>query len=109
MGLLARSPVYCDSNIQGQDIVVLTNTGQATTGVTCEVINKPADVEWDYVVVGQKALYNAGGSTDFTLHVSEETNLVDHILGLAGIVINKTGLTETISAAQVNEQTLKKQ
>ena len=109
LGLLARSPVYCDSNIQGQDIVVLTNTGQATTGVTCEVINKPADVEWDYVVVGQKALYNAGGSTDFTLHDSEETNLVDHILGLAGIVINKTGLTETISAAQVNEQTLKKQ
>jgi hypothetical protein len=108
LGLLARSPVYCDSSFQGQDIFVLTNTGQATTGVTCEVINKPADVEWDYVVVGQKALYNAGGSTNFTLHDSEETNLVNRILELAGIVINKDGLAKTFQARDTNETTIKK-
>ena len=107
-GLLARSPVYCDSAIAGQDIFVVVNTGQATTGVTCEVISKPADVEWDYVVVGQKALYNAGGSTNFELHESEETNLVNRILELAGIVINKDGLAKTFQNRDANETTTKK-
>jgi hypothetical protein len=107
--LLARSPVYCDSAIAGQDILVVINTGQATTGVTCEVINKPADVEWDYVVVAQKALYNSAGSTNFELHESEETNIVNKILQLAGIVINKAGLAQTFAQREVNETNIKKQ
>ena len=107
--LLARSPIYCESAIAGQDVLVVINTGQATTGVTCEVINKPADVEWDYVVVSQKALYNSAGSTNFELHESEETNIVNKILELAGIVINKAGLAQTFAQREVNETNIKKQ
>ena len=108
VALADRSPVYCDSVVAGQDILVITNTGQATSGVTCEVLTKPADVEWDYVVVGQKALYNAGGSTNFDLHDSEETNLVTKICELAGIVINKAGLAQTFAQKDINEQQSKK-
>ena len=106
---LKNGPIYCDSLVNGQDIYVVDNNGQVTTGVSCEVISKPANVEWDYVVVGQKALYNAGGSTNFELHDSEETNLVNRILELAGIVINKPGLAQTAAQRDINETQLKKQ
>ena len=109
LGLLARSPVYCDSSINWQDIFVIDNNGQVTGSVTCEVITKPTDAEWDYVVIGQKALYNASGSTNFDLHDSEETNLVNKICELAGIVINKPGLAQTFSQKDINETNMKKQ
>ena len=109
LSAIEKSPVYCDSALTGQDIYALSNTGQALTGVTCEVINKPDTAEWDYVIVGQKALYNAAGSTDFDLHVSEETNLVNKILTLAGVVINKPGLAQTSMAMESAEMQIKKQ
>tara|TARA_S200002703_G_scaffold155832_1_gene160445 strand:- start:137 stop:955 length:819 start_codon:yes stop_codon:yes gene_type:complete len=52
----------------------------------------PPQVKWGYVVVNEKALYDANNSIDFTMHRSEETNLVIKILELAGITINKPGL-----------------
>ena len=107
--IVHRSPVYCDSAIQGQDIIVIINTGQAFSGVTCEAINKPSRVEWDYVVINGKALYNANGNTThFEMHDSEETNLVDKILELAGIVINKPGLAQTFAQKSINEEQSKK-
>ena len=109
LNAIEKSPVYCDSALTGQDIYALSNTGQALVGVTCEVINKPDTAEWDYVIVGQKALYNAAGSTDFDLHVSEETNLVNKILTLAGVVINKPGLAQTSMAMESTETQIKKQ
>ena len=109
LSVIEKSPVYCDSALTGQDIYALSNMGQALVGVTCEVINKPDTAEWDYVIVGQKALYNAAGSTDFDLHVSEETNLVNKILTLAGIVINKPGLAQTSMAMESTETQIKKQ
>ena len=61
--------------------------------VRCDYIRKPKKVEWDYVVVNEKALYNANGAVDFEVHPSEEARLVLKILELAGIVINKPGLS----------------
>ena len=109
LSIIEKSPVYCDSALTGQDIYVLSNTGQALTGVTCEVIEKPETAEWDYVVVNQKALYNASGSTDFDLHESEETNLVNKILLLAGMVINKPGLSTSVSQLEAVETSTKRQ
>ena len=43
-------------------------------------------------MVNEQALYNATTSTNFELHVSEETTLVMKILGLAGIVIQRQEL-----------------
>jgi len=57
----------------------------------------PVPVKWGYVVVNEKALYDANNSTHFNLHRSEETNLVIKILELAGITINKPGLVQIAS------------
>ena len=46
---------------------------------------KPPTVQWAYVVVNDKPLYNDNISVDFKLHASEETELVYKILKLAGV------------------------
>ena len=60
-------------------------------------IKQPAKVEWAYVVVNDKALYNDFESVDFELHAAEESELVYKILMLSGIAIKKPELT-TIAA-----------
>jgi hypothetical protein len=58
----------------------------------------PYKVEWGYVVLNDKALYNSNTSVDFSLHPSEETELVHKILTLCGISIGgelyQAGATE---------------
>tara|TARA_R100001443_G_scaffold26293_3_gene39510 strand:- start:16378 stop:17073 length:696 start_codon:yes stop_codon:yes gene_type:complete len=72
--------------------------------ITCDYISKPADPAWGYVVVSEKALYNANTSTDFTLHASEEGSLVNKILELAGISMKKPTLAElALRNEQLNE------
>jgi len=71
--------------------------------IQIDFIRMPIKVNWDYVVVNEKALYNANGATDFDLHPSEETNLVYRILELGGITINKPGLA-SLAKAEVVEQ-----
>ncbi len=68
-------------------------------GIHCQYIKKPVDVNWGYLVINGKALYDNGASTvNFELHPSDETELVYKILALAGVTINKSGL------AQIGEQ-----
>ena len=55
-------------------------------------------MEWGYDVINERALYNASRSTNFQLHASEETELANKILGLAGIVINKPDLAQAGAA-----------
>tara|TARA_Y100000361_G_scaffold130906_1_gene127248 strand:- start:438 stop:1142 length:705 start_codon:yes stop_codon:yes gene_type:complete len=109
--MLSRSPVYCESDTTGQDIEVYGGATQAAGNtVTCEVITAPTgNVAWGYVVVNEKALYNANSAVNFNLHDSEETNLVNKIAELAGIVINKAGLASTFAGRDANETQIKKQ
>ena len=101
-------PIYTDNPTTASvDIEVYTPTTLAGGGVTCEVITKPAAAEWAYVVVNEKALYNSNGTTNFTLHESEEDTLVMKILELAGIVMNKPGLVQIAAqkdAAEIQSQ-----
>ena len=109
-----REPMYISSSTHsGHDIEVYDNVNSGmssdpvTAGVTCEVITKPSDAAWGYVVVNKKALYNANTSTNFTLHESEEDTLVIKILELAGIVMNKPGLVQIAAqkdAAEIQSQ-----
>jgi hypothetical protein len=55
-------------------------------------IRKPLKVNWAYNVVDEKALFNSTQATDFELHDSEETSLVNRILELAGILLQKPDL-----------------
>ena len=63
-------------------------------------VRKPVDPKWAYVVVQSKALYNGAEAIDFELHESEEGTLVNKILELAGITIQKPDL----SAAAIRNQ-----
>jgi hypothetical protein len=109
-----QSPVFIDSYNNGEDVLVYagpTATGtfeNKTTGVTIECFRKPVEVEWAYVVVNEKALYNANVAVDFELHISEEDTLVNKILELAGIIMNKPGLITAAAQYSANEMQVQK-
>ncbi len=65
-------------------------------------IRKPNKPEWTYVVVNDKALYNpSGNAVDFELHPSEQKNLVNRILKLAGISIEDAGLVQVATQEEI--------
>jgi hypothetical protein len=76
-------------------------TAQLTAGITCNYIKKPATPTWGYNIVFGEALYNAGTSTDFELHPSEETELVIKILELAGIAIEDIQLYQIAAGEEL--------
>ena len=94
-----RRPVYVRKT---ESIVKLfpasPTVSYSTSNVTCNYVAKPADPNWTYVVVNNRALHNSSASDkqDFELHASEESTLVNKILELAGIIVNKPGLSEVI-------------
>ena len=70
-----------------------------------DFIMRPPRVEWAYVIVNDKALYNDNISVNFELHSSEETELVYKILKLAGINLKAQ---DVVQAGQALEQENKK-
>ena len=100
---LAKNPIYRDSMTSGEDIEVFNNGGQLTTGVTCEYVVKPAKIEWGYTLIGKKAMYNANRSTDSDLHSSEESELVNKILVLAGISMKQPDVSQAATQNQMAE------
>ena len=107
--LSADSPIYADSPVDGDDIIVFNGGAVVTSSVDVECFRVPIPVNWSYVVVNEKALYNANAAVDFELHRSEEDPVGYKILELAGIVINKTGLTTTVSQLAAGEQQFQNQ
>ena len=63
-------------------------------------LRKPVNVVWGYNVVVGQALYNSSTSTDFEIHPSEETSLVNEILELAGIMMEKPNLVNIANAEE---------
>jgi len=90
----------------GADNSVTQVTG---SGVTVDYVKKPATVSWGYVVVSGSALYNAANSTNFELHESEEVNLVNRILVLAGIMMKDPSLYQTAAGEEVKDIQQEKQ
>mgnify|MGYP005812807789 CR=1 FL=1 len=105
-----QAPIYCDSRTTGEDIQVYDGgVAPVSSSVTVECFCIPRDVVWAYVVVNGKALYNSYAAVDFELHRSEEDTLVNRILQLAGIAMNKVGLADTASNLNQAEQQLQNQ
>lgn len=103
--LMGLGPTYHDALTSNVDIQVYDNSPTPViAGVTAECFRNPIQVNWGYVVVNTKALYNANTSADFELHRAEEDTLVNQILYLAGIVINKIGLAQTAGAKDTAEK-----
>ena len=88
---------------QGDTILRFQHDGDPSIAV--DYIRKPEKVNWTYVVVNNKALYNGsdGNLQNFELHDSEETSLVTNILKIAGIAIKD----QTLAVAAVNEDSNK--
>jgi len=87
---LSRPIYYVRENVLRMNDGEKINPNDKNVGIF--YIKKPAKVEWGYVVTNEQALYNASSSDNFELHASEETMLVEKILGLAGIIMQKPDL-----------------
>ena len=75
--------------------------------VRTSYIRKPKKPNWGYVVVNDKPLYNSTVSTDFELHLAEESELVYRILAFSGIAIEKPQLTQVavgLETAKVQQE-----
>jgi len=106
---LAKNPIYRDSMTSGEDVEVFDNTGQLTTGVTCEYIVKPSKIEWGYTLIGQNAMYNVNRSANSNLHASEESELVNKILVLAGISMKHPDVVQSAAQLEASEVAQEKQ
>ena len=89
----AQRPIY---TVDGLNSVIRV-AGDNFATVTVDYIQSPRQVNWTYVVVQGKALYNANAidNQDFDLHPSEETELVLKILTLAGFTLKDPNLYQT--------------
>ena len=82
-------------------IQVWDGSGQITTGISCEIITgKPGLVYWGYIIVNEQAVYEAGTSQHFDLHVSEQPDVVIKILKLAGVSIEDPQLYQVATAEE---------
>ena len=83
------------------------NTPGEPERMNIRYVRRPDKVEWAYVVVNDKPLYNANISKNFELHQAEETELVYKILKLAGINLKAQEIVQvgqTLEAEQVGQE-----
>ena len=75
-----------------------------TGNIKHDYITKPTDPKWIGTTDGEFFQYSSGSSNDFELHASEEGSLVNKILELTGISMNKLEIAETaLRNEQLNE------
>ena len=100
------------ATLRGQGIAIVTGidanndpvfaTPANNLNMSINYIMRPPQVQWAYIVVNDKALYNDNIAVDFELHSSEETELVYRILKLSGINLKAA---EIVQVGQTLEQT----
>ena len=100
----ANSPVYVRS---GNNITVYGDAASKITYIRKPNYNSP--VQWAYVVINEKAMYNAGPSIDFELHDSEQSELVYKILALSGVTLNKPTISQFSMGQQASTTQQEKQ
>jgi len=104
-----QAPIYTDNTVSARDILVYAGSTTAeTSNVTVECFRVPKTVNWAYIVVNKKALNNNTLSVDFELHKSETDTLVNKILDLSAIVLNKSGLVQIASGKDASELAIQK-
>ena len=104
-----RTPVY----IKNKDTITIfpkpNNNFLQNLQLSITCVTQPTCPYWGYVVVNEKAMYNPMDSVDFPLHPSDETELVNRILVLAGITIQKPELVQTAVQMEGQKQGIEKQ
>ena len=75
-----------------------------TTDIKHDYIARPSSPTWVGYENQGRWVFNSGASANFTLHNSEESTLVNKILELAGVSLNKLEVTQAaIRSEQINE------
>ena len=92
----AKRPLYY---ILGNTIT--TKPEDSSNTLNFSYIRKPNTPKFGYVVINDKAMYNSLESIDFELHPSEEKNLVNKILMLAGMSIKDVQLAQAASQEEI--------
>ena len=94
-GEINNNPFLTGGGIAGQGVGTVPRRVDPTVrNVGVFFIQRPRQVNWTYIVVQGKALYNAtaADAQDFDIHASEEQELVYKILSLAGLTLKDSEL-----------------
>jgi hypothetical protein len=84
------------------DVNTSTNVAtQITSNVYANYVKVPATVSW--TANSTTGLYDSASSVNFELHESEETELANKILALAGILLKDGNLYQTGSAEEMKD------
>jgi len=105
--------IYQSPNTDGVSRIKLfpTGTTYTTSNISVNYVKKPTTVKWTYVVINDKAVHNSGASDlqNFELHESEEVELVNKILQLAGLSIKDYQLAQAATNKEMNTVSQEKQ
>ena len=95
------------ANLQGRTLICNNGSELDIPPYTVTYIRTPNKPNWTYVVINKQAMYNAINTTqDFELHQSEEAQLVNKILKLAGVSSQQNDI---MRAGQGMEMTINQQ
>ncbi len=100
-------PIYLYEN---NKLYVYPTTIITPADITFSYLKTPANVVWGYGVgnLGQFE-YNAGGSIDFELNISEQSNIIIRVLAYAGVIINDPTIIQVASQEIATEEQNSKQ
>ena len=103
----ATRPIYMVDTVNN----TIQIAGRTFAEITVDFIQSPRLVNWTYVVVGEKALYNESAidARNFDLHPSEETDLVMKILTLAGFTLKDPNLYQAAAGEDAKNTQQEKQ
>lgn len=93
------SPAYV---LQGNSLSVYPSS-IAAGEISYNYIAKPKNCKWAYNVVNEQALYDSSNAVDFELHESETVTIVNKILELAGIAMQKQDIQSSAIARDNKE------
>jgi hypothetical protein len=78
--------------------------------ITISYLKTPSDIQWAFTTGAQgQYLYNAAGSTNFELDISEQTEIILRILAYAGVIIQDPTIIQVASQAVATEDANEKQ
>jgi len=97
-------PVYYRR--ENRRIGVVTGAGLGSGNATVEIsyIRRPLDAAWGYVIVNEKALYDATRSSNFEIHHSDMSELTFRIATYCGITMKQPQFTQVTGGMNISKQ-----
>ena len=97
-----RFPVYVRKSEIAIDVYP-----SGLSALSCTYVAKPQKPIWGYVVINSRAMYDATNTTNFELHMAEESELIYKILKIAGLSMQRDDLSrgaQGLESMQVQQE-----